>query len=62
LIAGFADDERHACSDGPTMSGGEIVEYDDALAGIDQVVDHLAADITRTAGDQDRHGCNLGCD
>ena len=35
LIAGLADDERHAVGNRPAMSGREIVEHDDALAGVD---------------------------
>jgi hypothetical protein len=33
LIAGFADDKRYACGNGPAMPSGEVVEHDDALAG-----------------------------
>ena len=61
LIATFADDERHARGNGSAMSGGEIVEHHDALAGVDQRVDHLAADIAGATGDENRHGCRLGC-
>jgi hypothetical protein len=65
LIAGFADDERYARGNGPTMPGREIIEYD-ALAGIGQRINHLAADKAGAAGDQNRHGCrlanSLGCD
>ena len=34
----------------------EIVEHDDALAGVDERVNHVAADIPGAAGDQDGHG------
>ena len=37
----------------------EIVDHDHAFAGVDQRVDHLAADVAGTAGDQDRHGKHL---
>ena len=55
LIAGLADDERHARRHSPAMPGRKIVEDDDAFAGVDQIMHHLAADIARAAGDQDRH-------
>ena len=41
--------------DRPVEAGRQIVEHDDALAGVDQRVDHVAADIAGAAGDQDRH-------
>ena len=56
LVAGLADDERHAFGDRPAMAGGQIVEHDDAFAGIGQFQHHLAADIAGAAGDQNRHG------
>ena len=37
------------------MAGGQIVEHDHALAGIGKLHQHHAADIARSAGDQDRH-------
>ncbi len=55
LIAGLADDERHAFGHRPVEAGREVVEHDHALAGIDQRVHHVAADIAGAAGDQDRH-------
>ena len=55
LIAGLADNEGCAFGDGPAVPGREIVEHDDAFAGIDHIVHHLAADITGSSGDQDRH-------
>ena len=58
LIADVADDERHARRHRPVEAGGEVVEHDHALAGVDQRVDHVAADVAGAAGDQDRHaGC-----
>ena len=56
LIAGLADDQRHAFGNRRAMSRREIVEDDHPLAGIDEVAHHLAADIAGAAGDQDRHG------
>ena len=55
LVAGLADDERHALGDRPVEAGRQIVEHDHALAGIGELVDHVAADIAGAAGDQDCH-------
>ena len=55
LVAGLADDQRHALGDRPVEAGREIVEHDDALARRDQRIDHVAADVAGAAGDQDRH-------
>ena len=55
LVAGFADDQRHAGGDGPVEAGGEVVEHDDSLAGVDQLMNHVAADIATAARDQDCH-------
>ena len=41
----------------PVESSRKIVEHDDALAGRDERVDHMAADVAGAAGDQDRHVC-----
>ena len=61
LIASLADDDRHALRHRPIEAGGEIVEHDHALAGIDQRVDHVASDIAGAAGDQDRHDGEPDC-
>ena len=42
------------------MPGRKIVEDNDAFAGIDQVVHHLAADIARAASDQNCHFASSG--
>ena len=55
LIASFTDNERHAVGHSPTVSSGEIVEYHDVFASVTELMHHLAADITRTARNQDRH-------
>ncbi len=55
LVAGLADDERHAFGDGPVEARRQIVEHDHALAGIDELIDHVAADIAGAACDQDCH-------
>ena len=57
LIAGLADDERHRLGQRQSKAGREVVEHDDPLAGIDQRMHHVAADIAGAAGDQDRHVC-----
>ena len=60
LVSGFPDHERRALRHRPIEAGGEIVEHHHALAGIDQRVNHVAADIAGAAGDQDRHArCSL---
>ncbi len=59
LIPRLADDERDAPCDRPIETGRKIVENDDALAGRDERVDHVAADVAGAAGDQDRHVCCL---
>ncbi len=55
LIADIADDKWHARRHRPVEAGREIVEHDHTLAGVEQRVDHVAADIAGAAGDQDRH-------
>ena len=40
---------------GTIEAGREIVEHHHPLASIDERMDHVAADIAGTAGDQDRH-------
>ena len=55
LIAGLAEDQRHALGDRPVEAGREVVEHDDLLARRDQRIDHVAADVAGAAGDQDRH-------
>jgi hypothetical protein len=59
LIAAFADDERHVRGDRPVVAGGQIVEHDHALAGLEKLEHHMAADIAGAAGDQDCHGFGL---
>ncbi len=53
LIAGVADDERHAFGDCPVEVGRQIVKYDDALAGIGQLMHHVTADIASAASYKD---------
>src|SRR6202040_1683463 len=55
LIAGLADDQRPPLGDRPVEARRQIVEHDHALAGIGELVDHVAADIAGAARDQDCH-------
>jgi hypothetical protein len=55
IVAGVADDERNVARYRPFESGGQVVKHDHALAAFDEGVDHVAADITGAAGDQDGH-------
>ena len=59
LIAGLADDERNRLGHGPVEAGRKIVQHDDGFAGIDERMNHVAADIAGAAGDQDRHDHGL---
>ena len=54
-VPAVTDDERRAPRDRPIEAGGEIVEHYHPLAGIDERMNHVAADIARPAGNQDRH-------
>src|SRR5271165_4358364 len=55
LIAGVADNKGHFLSDRPAISGREIIERDNILAGINQLKDHVTADVAGSAGNEDRH-------
>jgi hypothetical protein len=55
LISDVADDERRALRYRPIETGRVVVEHHDALAGIDERMNHVASDIAGAAGDQDRH-------
>ncbi len=54
-VAGRAGDERHRARNEEAEAGRQIVEHDHALAGVDECVHHMAADIAGAAGHQDRH-------
>jgi hypothetical protein len=54
-VAGRAGDEGHRARDQEAEAGRQIVEHDHGLAGIDQGMHHVAADIAGAAGHQDRH-------
>jgi hypothetical protein len=46
---------EHLARHQEAKSGRQIVEHDHRLAGIDQLMHHVAADIAGPARDQDRH-------
>ena len=48
--------------DRPAEAGREIVEDDDLLAGVEQLPDHVAADIAGAAGDQNAHATHASRD
>ena len=50
-----ADDERRALRYCPIETARKVVELHDALAGIDERMNHVTSDIAGAAGDQDRH-------
>src|SRR5690349_22307393 len=55
LIAGTADDNFNSFRDRPSKTGGKIIEHDDLITGIEQLEDHMAADISGAASDQHIH-------
>lgn len=55
LVAELADNQFGFSRHGPTKPGREIVEDDNLLAVIEQFVDHMAADISGAACDQNAH-------
>ena len=60
LIAGIAFDENGTIGHQPAIAGREIVENDDVFAALERRVNHMRADITRAARDQNGHeGCAL---
>ena len=55
LIARIANDELRPFGHGPGEAGGEVVENDDRLAGVEKAESHVAADIAGPSGDQNAH-------
>src|SRR5262249_57805417 len=55
LVAAVAGDQGRAFSDRPGEPGREIVEDDDALAGIAELEHHMTAAIAGSADDQYCH-------
>ena len=53
LITSVADDKRGLLGYGPAKAGRQIVENDNALAGIDKLQNHVTADVAGTAGNQE---------
>ena len=51
LVAGIADEQRHAFRQVGGETGGEIVDHDDVLAGFRQRQDRVTSDIAGAAGD-----------
>ncbi len=60
-VAGAAGDERDLAGDEEAKSGRQVVEHDHRLAGVDQLMHHVAADIAGPARDQDRHDPTAPC-
>jgi ribonuclease PH len=54
----FADNERRARRHRPVEAGGQIIEHHGLLSGLEEGVNHVAADVAGAAGDQDRHVAN----
>src|SRR5262249_5205011 len=57
-IGGASDvalDEPRLRVHGVAMPGGEVVERDDVMAGVEQRLDHVRAAITGTARDEEPH-------
>jgi hypothetical protein len=55
LVTDVADDEQRALRYCPIETGREVVEHHDALAGVDERMNHVTSDIASAAGDQDCH-------
>jgi hypothetical protein len=55
LVSDVAGDERRALRYCPIETSREVVEHHDALAGVDERMNHVASDIAGAAGEEDRH-------
>ena len=55
LVPGVTDDKLGALCYRPIETGTEIVEHHDALARIQECVNHVASDVAGAAGDEDSH-------
>jgi len=55
LVTDVADDERRALRYCPIETARKVVEHHDALARVDERMNHVTSDIAGAAGDQDRH-------
>ena len=58
LVSDIADDERRARRHRPVEAGGQIIEHHGLLSGLEEGVNHVAADVPGAAGNQDRHVAN----
>ena len=56
FVADIADDRQHRRRQRGGKAGGEVVEHDDPLAGIDQRVHGVASDVACAPRDQYGHG------
>ncbi len=59
LVASVADHEWRTLGHSPVVAGGKVIEHDDGFAGIEQLKNHVAADVAGSAGNEDRHGFDL---
>jgi hypothetical protein len=55
LIPNIAYEQGSFLRQRPVETGAEIIEHHDALAAIDERVNHVASDIAGAASDQDSH-------
>jgi hypothetical protein len=55
LVPSIAYDERRARRHRPVEAGGQIIEHHGLLSGLEEGVNHVAADVAGAAGDQDGH-------
>jgi hypothetical protein len=55
-VGEVADDQFRLCRDGGAVTMAQIVEDDDAVAGIDECADAMAADIAGATCDEDGFG------
>jgi hypothetical protein len=56
LVAGIADEQRHAFGHELGKSGGQIVDHDNILAGFRQRLNHVTSDIPGAACHKHSHG------
>ena len=55
LVAGVADEQRHAFGHEGGKSGRQIIDHDDAFAGFRQRMNRVTSDIAGAAGDKHSH-------
>ena len=55
LVAGVADEQRHAFGHEGGKSGREIIDHDDVFAGFHQRMNRVTSDIAGAAGDKHSH-------